>query len=609
MTDFLEWTKEEIIAYLDRKGEDHADCQTLDAIVQRARECQVNCGEAAQKVEAETVQEEDALDAFMKGIDDGVFQEACGKKRANKGEVMASEDPGIEFLEEQHRVTQETTVDHNDRFERLSQFVSNLNRNEESYMPFKKNIIGQAPPVMKDFETIFGADRNLMKALQEAGYSKPTSIQSKAIPEILMGKDLIGIAATGSGKTLAFVLPLVVHVEAQQRPADGEGPLAVILAPTRELAEQIHRETRKFGTKTHKLKSCAAFGGLDKYTQIKELKNTGVDIAVATPGRLLDLIKSRACTLKRVTYLVIDEVDMMFHLGFEHQLKAIISQIRPDRQVVMFSATMPKKVQALANECLKNPARILIRDNTKLNIKQSVHVTNTTEEKKSWLLNRIEHFIDQGNVIIFANHKTTVEDLYDFLNSKVSRLGMIHGDMDQATRMKTIADFKAGKMHVLAATDIAARGLDIEKIQIVINFDMPKDIHQYIHRIGRTSRGDNKDGEAFSLLLPNEHREAAFVVRYLNECGIQVPQYVSNVANRIKRRSEHVWNADFEKTGGQGRREKEKNMNSGTMAGFVGAASSGPVAGRMSVSQVAILPPRNQEKNEVKQNKKRRWDT
>ena len=604
-TNFSEWTKEEIVSYLERVGEDHDDCTTLDELVQRAQECEAQCG--VEKVVPERMDEEDPLDAFMKGIDEILTKQGCGEGKG-KGELMVNDDPGMEFLQvvdKNHGREEGTSIGEipEDRFKEIYTTIQKPDHSKESYQAFRKNFVGQVPPAMDTFDTVFGNDVKLMAALHQSGFTKPTQIQSKAIPEICMGKDCLGIAETGSGKTLAFVLPMVAHVEAQQRPSQGEGPIALILAPTRELAEQIHKETRKFGSRTHGLKSCAAFGGLDKYHQIKEMK-AGVDIAVATPGRLLDLIKSKACSLRRVTYLVIDEADRMLDLGFEPQVQAIVSQIRPDRQVVMFSATMPHKVRVLAKSILKNHITVNIKKTAKGNIRQSVLVTNNLDEKKAWLLKRMEGFIDQGNIIIFGNQKSCVEDLFSLLSSKVARVGMLHGDMDQGTRMEIISSFRSGTMHVLIATDIAARGLDIDTVKVVINFDMPKDLSQYIHRIGRTGRGQDKDGEAFSLVLPHEHKEAAFVAKYLQECGIQVPQYVLQIANKHNKRKMSAWSTSTEK---RDVLEQRKNM----LPGFVSASPHAPRNEERPGVEITpcIISPQTMNKEMKPSTKKSRWDT
>lgn len=616
-TDFSEWTKKEIESYLDRMGEDRDDCDTLQALVQRGRQCEIHSGVAATKnVDTEQngeEEEEDPLDAFMKDIDETLARQGPGEVKS-KGELMIEEDPGIDYLNlavdkrQSLSSNEEKQATHGipkDAYNTLCKSLQNTDHVKESYQPFKKNFVGQIPPVMDDFNCIFGNDSKLLSAIHRAGFFKPTQIQSKAIPEISMGKDCLGIAETGSGKTLAFVLPMIPHIAAQQRPSLGEGPIAVILAPTRELAEQIHSETRKFGTKTHRFKSCAAFGGLDKYHQIKELK-AGVDIVVATPGRLLDLVKSKACRLKQATYLVIDEVDRMLDLGFEPQVQAIVSQIRPDRQVVMFSATMPKKVQSLANAILKNHVTLNIKSKEKLKIRQSVHVINNIEEKKAWLLKRVEDFVDQGNVIIFCNQKDRVEEIQLLLTTRISRLGMLHGDMDQGTRMKQISQFKSGAIHVLVATDIAARGLDIDTLQVVINFDMHKELNQYIHRVGRVGRGENKDGEAYSLLLPNEHRQAVYVVKYLEDSGAQVPEYVSNLVQRhSKKRAANVWTSSKHK-GSQDGKEEPK-----ALSGFVRAPSNHTSVSDIKYDgkiQASIVPP-SKEKKIIAPEKKSRWDT
>ncbi|EFN57854.1 hypothetical protein CHLNCDRAFT_6836, partial [Chlorella variabilis] len=391
-----------------------------------------------------------------------------------------------------------------------------------------------APRPIQTFKQC-GFDGPLMAAITKAGYQKPTAIQAQALPAALCGRDVLGIAKTGSGKTAAFVLPMIVHIMDQPELQKGEGPIGVIVAPTRELAEQIHKETRRF-SKAYNLGVAAAFGGLSKHQQFKDLK-AGCEVAVCTPGRMIDLIRMKACNMKRATYLVFDEADRMFDMGFEPQVRSIMGQIRPDRQTLLFSATMPRKVERLAGDALTSPVRITVGEVGGANedIKQVVEVVHDLGSKQKWLLDRLQRFIDDGDVLVFANQKARVDELAAALQAAGAKVAAIHGDMDQHTRMHTLADFKAGAYHALVATDVAARGLDIKSIKTVVNYDAAKDIDTHVHRIGRTGRAGDKDGVAYTLLLPHETRIAGDLVQNLATAGQEVPAMLHELAARDPR--------------------------------------------------------------------------
>ncbi|KIY92875.1 ATP-dependent RNA helicase DDX42 [Monoraphidium neglectum] len=345
-----------------------------------------------------------------------------------------------------------------------------------------------------------------------------------------------GLAKTGSGKTAAFVLPMLVHILDQPEVAKGEGPIGLVLAPTRELAEQIHKEARRFA-KPHGLRICAAFGGLSKFDQVKELK-AGTEAAVATPGRMIDLIKMRACTLGRVTYVVLDEADRMFDMGFEPQVRTLMGQVRPDRQVLLFSATMPRKVERLVSDVLSNPVRISVGQAGAANedVAQHVEVLEGGEgAKRAWLMGRLQGFIDDGDVLVFAGQRAKVEDLVGVLVGAGYKAAAIHGDMDQFARMAVLDAYRAGAHHVLVATDVAARGLDIRSIRTVVNYDAPKDIETHIHRVGRTGRAGDKDGAAWTLLEAGKNAQfAGQLVQSLALAGQEVPKALHALAMKCR---------------------------------------------------------------------------
>ncbi|KAL9269967.1 DEAD-box ATP-dependent RNA helicase 24-like protein [Drosera capensis] len=370
----------------------------------------------------------------------------------------------------------------------------------------------------------------LMSAIAKQGYEKPTPIQCQALRTVLSGRDIIGIAKTGSGKTAAFVLPMIVHIMDQPELAKDEGPIGVICAPTRELAHQIYLEAKKFA-KAFGLRVSAVYGGMSKFEQFKELK-AGAEIVVGTPGRLIDMIKMKALTMIRATYLVLDEADRMFDLGFEPQIRSIVGQIRPDRQNLLFSATMPGKVEKLAREILSDPTRVTVGEVGMANedITQIVNVLPSDAEKLPWLSEKLQGMIDEGDVLVFASKKATVDEMEKQLLERGFRVAALHGDKDQASRMEILQKFKAGTYHVLIATDVAARGLDIKSIKSVVNFDIARDMDMHVHRIGRTGRAGDKDGIAYTLITQKEARFAGDLVNSLIAAGQNVPSELMDLA-------------------------------------------------------------------------------
>ncbi|RLN40257.1 putative DEAD-box ATP-dependent RNA helicase family protein [Panicum miliaceum] len=385
------------------------------------------------------------------------------------------------------------------------------------------------PRPIKNFEDC-GFPVPLMNAIAKQAYEKPTTIQCQALPIVLSGRDIIGIAKTGSGKTAAFVLPMIVHIMDQPELEKEEGPIGVICAPTRELAHQIYLEAKKFA-KPYNLRVAAVYGGVSKFDQFKELK-AGCEVVVATPGRLIDLLKMKALKMFRATYLVLDEADRMFDLGFEPQIRSIVGQIRPDRQTLLFSATMPYKVERLAREILTDPVRVTVGQVGSANedIKQVVNVLPSDAEKMPWLLEKLPGMIDEGDVLVFASKKARVDELEKELNQRGFRIAALHGDKDQASRMETLQKFKSGTYHVLVATDVAARGLDIKSIKTVVNFDIAKEMDMHIHRIGRTGRAGDKHGTAYTLITQKEARFAGELVHSLIAAGQDVPNELMDLA-------------------------------------------------------------------------------
>ncbi|KAI9254061.1 P-loop containing nucleoside triphosphate hydrolase protein [Sporodiniella umbellata] len=376
----------------------------------------------------------------------------------------------------------------------------------------------------------FGFDEDLMDTIIKAGYTEPSVIQRQAIPSALSGRDIIGIAKTGSGKTAAFVLPMLIHIMDQPELVKGDGPIGLVLAPTRELAVQIYQETRKFA-KAYGLKVAAVYGGASKLEQLKDLRSGTVEILVATPGRLIDLIKMKATNLKRVSYLVLDEADRMFDLGFEPQVRSVCDNVRHDRQTLLFSATFPKRIMALSRNVTTDAIRINVGTTGQANedITQIVEVFDEESWKWDWLVYRLAGFCVEGSVIIFVGRKDAVDTLSSNIQSNSFTCVALHGDLQQSEREKVIRDFKQNKASILVATDVAARGLDIKGVKTVINYDVARDIDSHTHRVGRTGRAGEK-GTAYTLITQKEDQFAGELVRHLNASGQVVPPELQTLA-------------------------------------------------------------------------------
>ncbi|KAH6943659.1 hypothetical protein HPB50_025051 [Hyalomma asiaticum] len=341
----------------------------------------------------------------------------------------------------------------------------------------------------------------ILKAIQAQNYTTPTCIQAQGWPIALSGKDFVGIAQTGSGKTLGYILPAIVHINHQPYLQRGDGPIALVLAPTRELAQQIQQVASDFG-KYSRVRSTCVFGGAPKGPQLRDLER-GSEICIATPGRLIDFLEAGKVNLRRCTYLVLDEADRMLDMGFEPQIRKIVEQIRPDCQTLMWSATWPKEVRSLAEDFLKDYVQINIgalQLCANHRILQIIDVCQETEKEDKLMKLHQEILNEKENkTIVFAETKRKVDDL----TRKMRRYGWpaicIHGDKTQQERDWVLNEFRSGRAPILVATDVAARGLDVDDVRFVINFDYPNCSEDYIHRIGRTARS-NKTGTCLHLL-------------------------------------------------------------------------------------------------------------
>ena len=343
----------------------------------------------------------------------------------------------------------------------------------------------------------FKLDARLQEGINAAGFINPTPIQTEAIPAILAGHDIIGTAQTGTGKTAAFVLPILHKLLTGQH----GHTRVLIITPTRELAEQIHTMTRELGAGT-KIRSATVYGGVSPAPQIEALRN-GVEIIVACPGRLLDHISNHKANLRHVEFLVLDEADRMLDMGFLPDVRRILEHVPGNRQTMLFAATFPPEIEGLAAETLRNPHRIM------LGLSRPVHTVThalypVAHHLKTKLLMALLKQTSTESVLVFTRTKHRAERLAEQLHRQGYKVTSLHSNRSQNQRLSALNGFKHGKYQVMVATDIAARGLDIESVSHVINFDMPDTADAYIHRIGRTGRAE-RTGDAFTLVTKEDN--------------------------------------------------------------------------------------------------------
>jgi ATP-dependent RNA helicase DDX5/DBP2 len=436
------------------------------------------------------------------------------------------------------------------------------------------------PRPVQSFEEA-GFPEYVLDQINRAGFSEPTAIQAQGWPMALKGRDLIGLAETGSGKTLSYLLPAVVHINAQPRLQHGDGPIALVLAPTRELAVQIQTECYKFGAST-RIRSTCIYGGASRGPQCRDLRR-GVEIVVATPGRLIDLLEQRVTNLRRVTYLVLDEADRMLDMGFEPQIRQIIEQIRPDRQTLLWSATWPKEIQGLAAEFLREPYKVVIGSpELKANhrIEQRFEFPSDMD-KYPRLLEILKKEMDGRRILIFSETKRGCDQLTRQLRQDGWPALSIHGDKSQSERDWVLREFKSGKSPIMIATDVAARGLDVKDIKMVINYEMPSCAEDYVHRIGRTGRG-GAEGLSFSFFTSNNSKMAREIVGILREAGQVIPQELQAFARASRGggggfRSRGYRGGRFGGGGGRGGRRGGYGGRGGGMRGS--GSNSFPMSG------------------------------
>ncbi|KAM6915809.1 putative ATP-dependent RNA helicase DDX43 [Xenentodon cancila] len=409
------------------------------------------------------------------------------------------------------------------------------------------------PNPCRTFLEAFMPYPEIMENIDRVGFVKPTPIQSQAWPVLLSGEDLIAIAQTGTGKTLAYLLPGFIHMDGQPVPrAKQGGPGMLVLTPTRELALQIETECNKYRYKGYK--SICIYGGGDRRRQVNLVK-TGVDIVIATPGRLNDLQMNGLINLHSITYLVLDEADRMLDMGFEPQIMKILLDIRPDRQTVMTSATWPSGVRRLAKSYLKNPMMVYVGtlDLAAVNtVQQTVWIVQE-EDKKSYVYDFIRNMQTQDKVIIFVGKKLIADDLSSDMCLQGLAVQSLHGDREQCDREEALKDFKESRVRILVATDLASRGLDVHDVTHVFNFDFPRNIEEYVHRVGRTGRA-GRSGAAVTLVTRDNWRMAPELIHILERAGQEVPEELVLMAEQYDKHKREKEMCNPRESGGQGSR-------------------------------------------------------
>ncbi|CAG8211740.1 unnamed protein product [Penicillium olsonii] len=522
-------------------------------------------------MDVDEAEEIDPLDAFMSELAGApppkktVGASFAKRKATQQPEAMFGDDDGVDFTPVGDEAAEDVLAIAANKKKKRE--IPTVDHTKLEYEPFRKQFYtepahlaemteeevanlrleldgiklrgsGVPTPVQKWSQCGLGVQT--LDVIQKLGYDKLTSIQAQAIPTIMSGRDVIGVAKTGSGKTAAFLIPMFRHIK-DQRPLSGmDGPMGLIISPTRELATQIHKDCKPF-LKALGLRAVCAYGGAPIKDQIAELKR-GAEIVVCTAGRIIDLLAAnggRVLNLRRVTYVVIDEADRMFDMGFEPQVVKIMAGIRPDRQTVLFSATFPKNMESMARKTLNDPVEITVggRSVVAPEITQLVEV-RSQESKFVRLLELLgnlysddEH--EDDRTLIFVDRQENADDLLKELMRKGYPCMSIHGGKDQLDRDSTIQDFKAGIFPILVATSVAARGLDVKQLKLVVNYDAPNHLEDYVHRAGRTGRAGNT-GTAVTFLTEDQDRYANDIAKALWQSGQEVPEPVQKLVDSFQ---------------------------------------------------------------------------
>jgi len=430
-------------------------------------------------------------------------------------------------------------------------------------------VSGQAVPKPVQKWHHCGLVQSVLEVVGQLGYDSLTPIQMQAIPAIMSGRDLVGIAKTGSGKTMAFLIPMFRHVMEQDRGNHSGSPVGLILTPTRELAVQIHQDCKPFA-KALGLRSVCAYGGSPIKDQIADLKR-GADIVIATPGRMIDLLSAnqgRVVSLMRTTYIVLDEADRMFDMGFEPQVLKILGNIRSDSQRVVFSATMPRLMESLVKKVLRNQVEITVGGKS-IVAPEITQMVEVIEEKDKFvrlleLLGNLYVDDDDVRALIFVERQEKADDLLRELLRKGYGCMSIHGGKDQADRDSTIIDFKSGVCPVLVATSVVARGLDVKQLKLVVNYDAPNHQEDYVHRCGRTGRAGNT-GTAVTFVTEEQENCAAGIVKALTESKQPIPERLGEMLQAWKAKVKSGKAKEWSGFSGQGLEKLDKDREATRM--------------------------------------------
>ncbi|GMT26278.1 hypothetical protein PFISCL1PPCAC_17575, partial [Pristionchus fissidentatus] len=514
-------------------------------------------------------EEEDELDAYMSGIKKELVPKTVGGVRMvtlsgpaapekQKGEVLENED-NHEMLVDDFDMEAATNS-----LLAKGRLLPQTDHNKVYYRKFRKNFYNEVPDIsnmtkreVEDYRYEMdqikvrgkdvprpikswpqcGAHRSILSLLKKQNYQEPTPIQKQAIPAIMSGRDVIGIAKTGSGKTLAFLIPMFRHIRDQDELDELDGPIAIIMSPTRELAMQTWKEANKLA-RPFDLRVVCVYGGVGISEQIADLKR-GAEIVVCTPGRMIDMLAAnngKVTNLRRCTYLVLDEADRMFDMGFEPQVMKIVNNIRPDRQTVLFSATFPRTMEALAKTILDSPIEIEVGGKSVVcdDVTQNAMIIEE-HQKFLKLLELLGKYYEDGRSIIFVDRQEKADEIMgQLMASGYMSCATLHGGIDQFDRDSSISDFKEGTIRVLVATSVAARGLDVKELILVVNYDCPNHYEDYVHRVGRTGRAGNK-GFAYTFILP-EHQEkmAGEICKAFETAGATPPADLQEMFNKFK---------------------------------------------------------------------------
>lgn len=540
----------------------------------------------------------DPLDAFMGGLDDGPAINGAGR-RFNKPPKAQDKEPEVYFSDDEY--------DYMDKGEenpgsilaiaakKKKKDIPTIDYSKIELNPIRKNfwtepyelsqlteaevqelrldldgikVSGKDVPKPVQKWSHCGLTQPLLNVVEKLGYEKPTPIQMQALPVIMSGRDVIGVAKTGSGKTMAFLLPMFRHIK-DQDPVKDDGPIGLILTPTRELATQIYRDCKPFLSALN-LRAVCAYGGPPIKDQIAQLK-AGAEIVVATTGRFIDLLaanQGRVVNLKRTTYIVLDEADRMFDMGFEPQVMKIFANIRPDRQTVLFSATMPRIIDALVKKVLKNPVEITVGGKSVVapEITQIVEVRDEKDKFLRLLELLGELYVDDDDVraLIFVERQEKADELLRELLRKGYGCMSIHGGKDQVDRDSTISDFKSGVCPVLVATSVAARGLDVKQLKLVVNYDAPNHLEDYVHRAGRTGRAGNT-GTAVTFVTEEQENCAPGIAKALEQSGQPVPERLEAMRKAWREKVKAGKAKDQSGFGGKGLERLDKEREAARM--------------------------------------------